>query len=243
MTKASAGRGPPQQQHDPRHHQRLEQHVGHDRLFRVQLVGVEQDRRHGQRGQPPDHAPAQHQDVERDRHPEPQHVLQQRHKAQVREHQHRLQHEQRVADRVERAPRAEVEVGAVQVLLGVDEQQGRLVGQLGHHAQQQPAGDQERQRPVPPQHLARAPDGPVEAGTRHCALGRPGRDDRGLFGHGLDGALGLSVWAGARQYRFAPVDHTDPWHESYQAAGDAALVPGRLLGRDHSAASGGGGRA
>ena len=36
--------GLPEQQGDPRRHQRLEQHVGHDRLFRVQLVRVKQDR-------------------------------------------------------------------------------------------------------------------------------------------------------------------------------------------------------
>src|SRR5580700_1071283 len=96
---------------------------------------------------------------------------------------------------------------------------------------------------MPPPRGAPAPDGPVEAGAGRGALSGPGRGDRGLFGHDLDSALGLSVWAGARQYRFAPVDHTSPWHESYQAAGDAALVPGRLPGRDHSAASGGEGRA
>jgi len=34
-----------------------------------------------------------------------------------------------------------------------------------------------------------------------------------------------------------------PWHESHQAAEDAALVPGRLPGTDHSAASLGSKRA
>ena len=235
------GPGLPEQQHDPGHQQRLEQHVGHDRLFRVQLVGVQQHRRHGQRGEPAGHAAAQHQEIERDRHPQPQHVLQQRDQAQVPEHQHGLQHEQRVADRVERSPRAGAEVGAEQVLLGVDEQQGGLVGELGDHAQHQPGRDQERQHPVLAQRVAGAPDGPVEARARDGAPGRPGGADRGLLGplgrpgvvgHAVaDDAPGLSVWAGARQYRFAPVDHTNPWHESHQAAGDAAPVPGRLPGQ------------
>ena len=181
--EAQPGPRIPQQQHDPGYHQRLEQHVGHDRLLRVQLVGVEQDRRDGQRGEPAGHPAAQHQHVERDRHADAQHVLQQRDETQVPEHQYRLEQQQRVADRIVGSPVTGVEVGAEQVLLRVEEQQGGLVSELRDHPQDQPGGDQEGQQPMPPQHLADPPEGPVDAGAgraRPAAGGRlPYRRRRG----------------------------------------------------------------
>jgi hypothetical protein len=140
MTRKSPGLPLPQQQHDAGHQQRLEQYVRHDRLLGVQLVGVEQHRRHGQRRQPPVHAAPHHQRVQRARHQHAQDVLGQRRVGQAAAgQQDRAQDQQRVAERVERAPDRVGEVGAEDVLLRVDEQQGGFVGDLGDASQHQPA--------------------------------------------------------------------------------------------------------
>ena len=211
MTRASAGPGLPEQQDDPGHQQRLEQHVGHDRLFGVQLVGVEQHRRHRQRGEPARHAAAQHQHVERGRHGHPDDVLQQGHEGQVGDHQHRAQHQQRVAERVERSPVGVVEVGPEDVLLRVDEQQRGLVPELGDDAQHQPGGQQQPEHPVPAHDVHGGPDDPVEAGTRSRRHRCPQRS-----------------WLAAGNTVSLLLVTQNPCHESHQAAGDAALMPGRL---------------
>jgi hypothetical protein len=157
------------------HKQRLEQHVRHDRLLGVQLVGVEQHRRHGQRRQPPVHAAPHHQRVQRARHEHAQDVLGQRRVGQAAAgQQDRAQDQQRVAERVERAPDRVGEVGAEDVLLRVDEQQGGFVGDLGDASQHQPARQQQPEHPVPADEVHGSPHDPVRAGLRLTCSGQCG---------------------------------------------------------------------
>ena len=63
-TARRPGRWPPEQHRKPGHDQRLEPHVRHDHLLHLELVGVQQHRRDGQRRQPAEAAAAQQDQVE-----------------------------------------------------------------------------------------------------------------------------------------------------------------------------------
>ena len=126
---------PPEQHGQPRHDQRLEPHVGHDRLFHLQLVGVQQHRRGGQRRQPAGDAAAQQHDVQSDGHGQAEQVLDRGDRAQVADQQDDFS-STRVPERVGAGRRA------VQVLERVDVDQRGLVGELGQHPQHQPGGQQ-----------------------------------------------------------------------------------------------------
>ncbi len=146
------GPGPPEQAGQPRDDQCLERRIGHDRLLDLELVGVQQDRRRGQGGQPARHAAAAQDEVQRHGHGQAEQVLHRHHHGQRAHLEEELQG-QLIAGGVIARVRPE------QVLDRVDEQQRGMVGQLGEDPQHQPGGQQDGQQPVPPHHRGQARPG------------------------------------------------------------------------------------
>ncbi len=134
---------PPQQHGQGRDDRRLEPDVGHDHLFHLDLVRIQQHRRRRDRGQPPGRSPPPHYRVQQDAQGQADQVLDHRHGAHVTEHQHDLE-DDLVAERV-RARR-----GVVEVLQRVDVDQRGVVGDHGQDPQHQADGHQGGQEPVPP---------------------------------------------------------------------------------------------
>ncbi len=133
----------PQQDDQPGHDQCLEEDIRHDHLLELQLVSVKQDRRDGERSQPAGHPPADQQAVQGHRHPDAQHVLEQRDHVEVADEQDRPQRDP-VADRV-------VAIGVIQVPGRVLVEKCRPVGQLHEHSQHHAGRDEHGCEPVPPQ--------------------------------------------------------------------------------------------
>lgn len=142
----------PEQADQARHDQGLERRIGHNRLLDLELVGVQQDGRGGQGGQPAWHAAAAQDQVERHGHGQAEQVLDGHHHGQRADPEEDLQ-DQLVAGRIVPGIRAE------QVLDGVDEQQRGTVGQLGHRPQDQACDQQDGQQPVPPHQRGQARPG------------------------------------------------------------------------------------
>ena len=153
-------RRPPEQQAQAGHDHRLEPDVRHDRLLDLDLVGVQQHRRHRHGGQPAAGPAAHQQHVQGHRDGQAQQVLGQRDEAHAAEDQDGPEH-QRVPERVSPGRRP------VQVLQRVHVDQGGLVGDLRRDPQRQPGGQQHRQQPVPGQQpAARVPhDWPAAPGV------------------------------------------------------------------------------
>ena len=135
---------PPQQDHQPRDDHGLEQHVGHDHLLHLELIGVQQYRRGGHCRQPAGRAPADQDRVQRHRHGQAHQVLEHRHRAQVGDRQHDLE-QHLVPERVGAGP------FLVQVLERVDVEQRRVIRHEGQHAQDHARDQQQRDQPVPAQ--------------------------------------------------------------------------------------------
>ena len=72
----------PQQQRDPRHDERLEQHIRHDRLLGLKLIAIQQHRRGSKRGRPAPQATAEQDRIERQSHSQAQDVLGRRDRSQ-----------------------------------------------------------------------------------------------------------------------------------------------------------------
>ena len=160
---------PPQQDGQAGHDQRLEPDVRHEHLLDLDLVGVEQQRRRGQRGQPARAAAAQQQQVDDHGHGQAKQMLDGGDGVEVGDREDRPQRPL-VADRVH-AGRV-----VVQVPGRVDVEQHRPVGDLGEHPEHQPRGQQRGGQPVPPQQR------PGQAGA---GLRRPGRAGPALHGCGF----------------------------------------------------------
>jgi hypothetical protein len=158
--RASEHPGPggalPEQDDQTGHDQCFEQNIGHDALFHLDLVAIEQYRCGGDRGQRAGNTAAHQQHVQGDRHAQAEQVLYRGHRVQVAHEQDRLQQDP-VAHRV-------LAAGEVQVPDRVAEEQGGTVRGLGQDAQGQARREQHRQQPVPPQQRAPAPAGPAHGG-------------------------------------------------------------------------------
>ena len=120
----------PEQHRQPGPDQGLEEHVRHDRLLELQLIGVEQDRGGGQRGGPARYPVADQQQVDGDGQGQPEQML-------------GRGHQRDAAERVQRPQQDLIALGlrtpgAQHILRRVDVQQGRPVSQLGQHPQPQP---------------------------------------------------------------------------------------------------------
>jgi len=163
----------PEQDREPRHDQCLEPGARHDGLLGLHLVGVEQDRRDGGRGEPPRDTAPQQQQVDDHGHGQAKQMLNRRDRVEVGEEKDRPQRAL-VADRVHTA-------SVIQIPGGIDVEQRRTVGELGQQAEHQAGGQQRGGQPVPPQDrgnrgtttaLAARPGPPVLTGPGVLAGGR-----------------------------------------------------------------------
>ena len=136
---------PPQEQHARGQEQHLEERLGEDLLLEVELHGVEQDRRRGERGEPAPNPEPDEQRVDHDRDTEPEQVLHERDDLEP-EAQRQDPQEGRIAERPQRS-RAEVRpVG--EVADRVREDQRRPVGPERARTQDGAEHEQGRELPV-----------------------------------------------------------------------------------------------
>jgi hypothetical protein len=162
------GRPRPEQQGHRGDDQGFEQDVWHDRLLGLDLVGVEQNRRGGERRQPAAGAVPDRQRVQGSRHRQAERVLGGRHPGQAAAcQQHRAQQQVGVAERIETA------LVAAQVAGRVEVDEGRPVGDGGGGAQRHPCGEQDGERPVPPHHRPPGHEGIVNPACPATHLPQP----------------------------------------------------------------------
>ena len=153
--------------------QGFEQDVWHDRLLGLDLVGVEQDRRGGERRQPAAGAVPDRQRVQAGRHRQAEHVLGDRHPGQAAaDPKYWAKQQVGIAERIEAA------LVTAQVAGRVDVDEGRPVGNGGGGAQRHPRGEQDRERPVPPHHRPPGHEGIVNPACPATHLPQPPGDRR-----------------------------------------------------------------
>jgi len=136
----------PEQQHDRGEHQRLEKRLGHDVVFDLQLVRVQQDGRGGEHGDPPTATEPHEHGIDRDAHRQAEKVLHGGDRGEGADREHRPQEEHDVTDRLG-LPRAEV-VQVLEILERIDEQQRRPVRDLRHDSKQRARAEDNEEDPV-----------------------------------------------------------------------------------------------
>jgi hypothetical protein len=160
--------GLPEQDGEPGDDEGFEGDVGHDGLFRLELVSVQQERGGGEGGGPAGGVTPDQGGIEGDGHAQAEQVLKAGHHGQISRPQQRLEQDV-VTRRV-------VPAGARQVRVRIDVEQDGPVSQLGDHAQPQPGRQHDDQQPVPAADTREAPDAPGRRGRLIChPRGRIGR--------------------------------------------------------------------
>jgi hypothetical protein len=148
--------GFPEQDGEPGEDEGFEGDVGHDGLFCLELVGVQEEGGGGEGGGPAGGAAAGEGGVQGQGHGQAEQVLEAGHHGQVPHPQQRLEQDV-VASRV-------IPAGAGQVLVRVDVEQSWPVSQLGDHPHAQPGRQHDHQQPVPPHGAHEGPGTPSGGG-------------------------------------------------------------------------------